>query len=72
MIEWEREKVGYYKSKEPRFIIKNTVYGYYKWILEDYKQIANEGYYKGIYNESTLLECKLKAEQILSDEERKI
>lgn len=72
MIEWQRIEAGYYKSnKPPRFFIRNTVYGHYKWILEDYKQIANEGYYQGIYNESTFRDCKLKAEQILTEESGK-
>ncbi len=65
MIEWIRIEPGHYKNKNGRFIIRKNEYGFYKWRLEDYNAIAKEGYYKGIYNEKTLLDCKLQAEQIL-------
>lgn len=64
MINWKRIEAGEYESADKRFkIIKtyNRIYGDH-WRLRD---TTVEDYYKGIYIENTLLECKLKAEAIL-------
>ena len=72
MIEWERLEAGHYKSKNiNRFAINQKSYGSYRWTLADWEEIGKSGYFKGIYYMSTLLECKLKAEQIIADEKRK-
>ena len=63
MIKWKRIEAGEYKSEDGRFhIIKtwNRVYGDH-WRLLDRNV---DDYYKGLYCEKTLLECKLKAEAI--------
>lgn len=67
MIEWTRIEPGEYESTDQRFHIIKTwdrIYGNH-WQLRD----RNEAdYYKGIYSEMTLMDCKLKAEAILQQE----
>ena len=63
MIKWKRIEAGEYKSEDGRFhIIKtwNRIYGDH-WRLLDRNA---DDYYKGLYHENTLFECKLKAEAI--------
>lgn len=61
MIRWRRIEAGEYVSENERFhILKtwNRIYGNH-WQLRD----KNEpDYYKSLYHEQTLKECKLKAE----------
>ena len=67
MIKWVRIEAGEYKDEKDRFhIIKtwNRVYGNH-WQLYDNQE---ENYYRGIYPEKTLLDCKLKAEAIVGKE----
>ena len=69
MIQWKRIEAGTYTSENERFLIYKTwdrIYGNH-WVLHD----KNEpNYYHGKYDERTLLDCKLKAEAILSKEEK--
>lgn len=70
MIKWKRIEAGEYVSEDERFHILKTwdrVYGDH-WQLHDKN---NPDYYKGLYHEQTLLDCKLKAEAILSAEAKK-
>lgn len=63
MIKWNKIEAGYYESDDGRFyIIKtyNRIYGNH-WQLHD-RDIPD--YYKGLYLERTLLDCKLKAETL--------
>jgi len=63
MIEWKRIEAGEYESKDGRFHILKTwdrIYGNH-WQLLD--RNAND-YYKSLYHENSLLDCKLKAEAI--------
>lgn len=63
MIEWKRIEAGEYESKDGRFHILKTwdrIYGNH-WQLLD--RNAND-YYKALYHEFSLLDCKLKAEAI--------
>lgn len=63
MIEWKRIEAGEYTSKDGRFHILKTwdrVYGNH-WQLRD---AYENNYYKGLYYESSLLDCKLKAEAV--------
>ena len=63
MIKWKRIEAGEYESEDGRFyIIKtwNRIYGDH-WRLFDRN---DDDYYKGLYQEKTLFECKLKAEAI--------
>lgn len=63
MIQWKRIEAGEYMSADERFYIIKTwdrIYGNH-WELHD-KSIPD--YYKGLYHEKTLLDCKLKAEAI--------
>jgi hypothetical protein len=63
MIAWKRIEAGEYESEDGRFhILKtwNRIYGNH-WQLQD----KNEpDYYKSLYDEQTLLDCKMKAETI--------
>ena len=63
MISWKRIEAGEYESEDGRFHILKTwdrVYGNH-WQLRD----RNEpDIYKGRYDESSLLDCKLKAETL--------
>lgn len=67
MIKWIRIEPGEYRSEDERFHVVKTwdrVYGNH-WELHD----KNEpDYYKGKYDENTLLDCKLKAEALLNQE----
>ena len=67
MIKWVRNESGAYKDVSGRFTIMKTydrIYGNH-WQLHD----ANEpNYYKGIYDETSLRDCKSKAEAILQRE----
>ena len=63
MIQWKKIEAGEYVSKDDRFhILKtwNRIYGNH-WQLQDRSE---PDYYKSIYHEQTLLECKLKAETL--------
>lgn len=63
MIKWKRIEAGEYESEDSRFHILKTwdrIYGDH-WQLYDKNAVD---YYKGIYHESSLLNCKLKAETI--------
>ena len=67
MIEWKRIEAGEYESKDGRFKILKTwdrIYGDH-WVLHD---THNPDFYKGKYDEKTLLDCKLKAERIVDGE----
>ena len=68
MIKWKRLSAGEYESSDGRFYILkgyDRIYGDH-WVLHD----RNEpDYYKGRYDEQTLLECKLKAE-VLADKDK--
>lgn len=63
MIKWKKIEAGEYESEDGRFHILKTwdrIYGNH-WQLHD----SNESdYYKGLYHENTLLDCKLKAETV--------
>lgn len=64
MIKWNKFEAGDYKSDDERFHIIKTwdrIYGNH-WQLYDSN---STDYYKGLYQERTLLDCKLKAEAIL-------
>ena len=66
MLKWKRIEAGEYRSMDERFHILKTwdrVYGDH-WQLHDE---ADSDYYKGLYHENTLLECKLKAEAITNE-----
>ena len=69
MIKWKRLDAGEYESEDGRFYILQSwdrIYGNH-WKLRD----SNEpDYYKGLYDEATLRDCKAKAESILSFEKR--
>ena len=69
MIEWVRSEPGAYEDVSGRFTIMKTydrVYGNH-WQLHD----RNEpNYYKGLYDETSLRDCKLKAEAILNWEKK--
>lgn len=68
MIKWIRIEAGEYKSEDSRFYIMKTwnrMYGNH-WCLHDRKEVD---YYKSLYLETSLMDCKLKAEAILSEEE---
>lgn len=63
MIKWKRIEAGEYESEDGRFYILKTwdrIYGNH-WQLLD-KNATD--YYKDLYHENTLLDCKLKAESI--------
>lgn len=64
MIKWKRIEAGEYKSEDGRFRIIKTwdrIYGD-QWLL--FERNADD-HYKGLYYENTLLDCKLRAEQLL-------
>ena len=71
MIKWIKIEAGEYESEGGRFHIVKTwdrVYGNH-WQLSD----KNESdYYKGLYHEASLFECKLKAEGILLQEKETV
>lgn len=63
MIKWKRIEPGEYESEDGRFhIIKTWDNLWNHWVLSD--RNVDEPY-KGLYYENTLLDCKLKAEQLL-------
>ena len=67
MIKWKRIEAGEYESEDERFTILKTwnrIYGNH-WQLCDHNE---PDYYKGLYHEYTLLNCKLKAEIIVDSE----
>lgn len=69
MIQWKKIEAGEYISENGRFhILKtwNRVYGNH-WQLHDKNE---KDYYKGLYNESTFLDCKLKAETIANHDHK--
>ena len=63
MIAWKRIDAGEYEIEDGRFHILKTwdrIYGNH-WQLQD----KNEpDYYKSLYDEQTLLDCKMKAKAI--------
>lgn len=64
MIKWKRLEAGEYESADQRFYICKTwdrVYGNH-WQLRDKSETD---YYKGLYHESSLMACKLKAEALV-------
>ena len=64
MIKWKKIEAGDYESDDERFHVLKTwdrIYGDH-WILRDRKI---DDYYKGLYHENTLINCKLRAEQLL-------
>lgn len=66
MLKWKRIEAGDYRSEDERFHIYKTwdrIYGDH-WKLYDSKE---PDYYKGIYHEKTLLDCKLKAEAVAKE-----
>ena len=69
MIQWTKIEAGEYKSEDGRFGISKTWNRIYSdhWELQD---TTIEPYYKGIYIENSLRECKLKAEAIILEEKR--
>ena len=67
MIKWKRIEAGEYESEDERFTILKTwnrIYGNH-WQLCDRNE---RDHYKGLYQEYTLLDCKLKAEIIVDSE----
>lgn len=69
MIAWRRIEAGEYESEDGRFHISKTwdrIYGDH-WKLFDSSEPDR---YKGTYDEKTLLECKLRAEIIVSEERK--
>ena len=70
MIKWKRIEAGQYESEDARFLILKTwdrVYGDH-WELHDKNE---DDFYKGLYHEQTLINCKLKAEGIILAETKK-
>lgn len=66
MLKWIRIEAGDYKSDDNRFRILKSwdrVYGKH-WKIYDTR---NPNYYKGLYHEKTLLDCKMRAEAILDE-----
>ncbi len=64
MIKWKRIEPGEYESEDGRFYILKSwdrVYGNH-WKLLDREEADM---YKGTYREKSLLDCKLKAEDLL-------
>ena len=64
MIRWKRIEAGEYESEDERFHIEKTwnrIYGNH-WELWDREEPDR---YKGIYNEESLIACKLKAEMLM-------
>lgn len=64
MIKWNKVEAGEYRSDDNRFHIIKTwdrIYGNH-WQLHDGN---STDYYKGLYQEQTLLDCKLKAEVLV-------
>lgn len=64
MITWVRIDSGEYMSEDGRFYIlktHNNIYGNH-WQLRDN---TIDDYYKGLFYEYTLKDCKAKAEAIL-------
>lgn len=64
MIKWNKIEAGEYRSDDNRFHIIKTwdrIYGNH-WQLHDGN---SADYYKGLYQEQTLLDCKLKAEALV-------
>ena len=67
MIKWIRLEAGEYESDDERFYILksyNRIYGEH-WSLRDRQDPDS---YKGTYVEETLLNCKLRAEEIIMSE----
>lgn len=63
MIKWKKIEAGEYKSEDGRFYIFKTwsrIYGDH-WRLLDRNA---DDYYKCLYYENTLRDCKLKAETL--------
>lgn len=65
MIKWVRLCAGEYESKDKRFKIKKTWDRLYGNHWELYDSTLKEYYYKSIYIQNTLLDCKLKAEDLI-------
>ena len=66
MIKWKRIEPGEYESEDKRFHLLQTydrVYGDH-WVLRDRNV---QDFYRGKYDERTLLDCKLKAEAIVNE-----
>ena len=63
MIKWKKIEAGEYKSEDGRFFVFKTwnrIYGDH-WLLRDRNA---DDYYKGLYHEKTLFDCKFKAEML--------
>ena len=69
MLKWVKKEAGEYESFMGRFHVLKTwdrIYGDH-WQLRDRNE---EDYYKGLYHQNTLMECKLMAEAILERERK--
>ena len=69
MIKWKKIDAGEYESEDGRFYILKTwnrLYGNH-WTIRDRFE---EDYYKGLYNEETFHQCKVRDEQIIDQEEK--
>ena len=67
MIEWVRNEAGVYEDVNGRFTVMKTydrVYGNH-WQLHDRNE---SNYYKGLYDEASFRDCKLREEAILNRE----
>ena len=70
MINWKRIEPGEYRSDDDRFIILKT----WNRVCGDHWQLRDADepdYYKGLYHERTLLDCKLKAEAIANEKRKR-
>jgi len=69
MIKWKKLDAGEYESEDGRFYVLKTwnrLYGNH-WTIRDRFEVD---YYKGLYNEETFLQCKLRAEYIINQEKK--
>ena len=66
MIQWIKIEAGEYESNDGRFYIVKTWdrYNGNHWDLYDKN---NPEYFKGLFHEQTLNDCKLKAEIIVNN-----
>ena len=66
MINWVKLDAGEYESEDKRFYILRSydrIYGNH-WLLRDRSE---EDYYKGLYHENALYQCKVRAESLLKN-----